>query len=279
MLNRYIKCLLFPAIIAIVSCNDEKQNEQAAEVTETQPAEPTQVILPATLVNQYPHKASAYTEGLQFADGFMYESTGRYGQSYIYKYEAETGKLIKEYKLDDKYFGEGLTIIGDKMYVLTYKEKTGLIFDKNTFKQLGTFPIRTNEGWGMTNDSTHLICSDGTPYLYFLNPETFEEVKRLEVMDKYGPVSNINELEYINGYIYANKWETELILKIDPNSGKVVGQADLGRIRAQAGIPPKNSYVDSQPEVMNGIAYDKATNRIFITGKNWPKILEVKIDN
>lgn len=279
MLNRYIKGILFLVIIVVASCKDETQNEQPAAETETQPAEPTQVIIPVKLVNQYPHITTAYTEGLQFADGIMYESTGHYGKSYIYKYETETGKLIKEYKLDDKYFGEGLTIIGNKMYVLTYKEKTGLIFDKNTFKQLGTFPIRTNEGWGMTNDSTHLICSDGTPYLYFLNPETFEEVKRLEVMDKYGPVSYLNELEYINGYIYANQWETEFILKIDPNSGKVVGQADLSRIRAQAGIPPNNKYDETQPEVMNGIAYDKATNRIFITGKNWPKILEVRLDN
>src|SRR5690606_15516749 len=144
--------------------------------------------------------------------------------------------------------------------------------------QLGEFPIKAKEGWGLTNDSTHLIYGDGTAALYFIDPTTFSEVRRVQVTDQYGPVGNINELEYINGYIYANQYETDFILKIDPATGNVLGQADLRRIRSQAGIAPASAR-EGQPEVMNGIAYDKENNKIYITGKNWPKILEVKLDN
>lgn len=266
------------ATLAMTTCKDEPEQQQAEKPVESEVATIVTRKIPYTLLKQYPHRADAYTQGLQYVDGYMYECTGHYGQSHLYKYELETGKILKEYKLDDKYFGEGLTVLGDKIYVITWREKTGLIFDKETFQPAGSFSLETSEGWGLTNDSTHLVYSDGTPYLYFLDPATFKEVKKVEVRDQYGPVGNINELEYINGYVYANKWETEFILKIDPNTGHVVGQADLRNIRTQAGIPAR-SYNEAQPEVMNGIAYDKPGNRIFITGKNWPKILEIKLDN
>lgn len=280
MYNQYSRLIIIVMIVVFaMSCNNEGEESQSTEEPPVQqPVQPSQEVIPVLLVNQYPHMVSAYTEGLQFVDGLMYESTGQYGRSYLYKYELGTGKVISEYKLENKYFGEGMTVMGDIIYMLTYREHTGFMFDKNTFKLLGKFPVRTNEGWGLTNDSTHLIYGDGTAGLYFLDAKTKEEVKRLQVTDRYGPVVNINELEYINGYIYANKYETELILKIDPNTGKVVGQADLRRIRAQAGVAP-SSHISGQPEVMNGIAYDKENNRIYITGKNWPKILEVKLDN
>lgn len=280
MYNQYSRLIIISAIIVFaVSCSDDTEKKQSTdEVSVQQPAGPSKEVIPALLVNQYPHMVSAYTEGLQFVDGLMYESTGQYGRSYLYKYELGTGKVISEYKIDNQYFGEGMTVMGDVIYMLTYREHVGFMFDKNSFKLLGKFPVRANEGWGLTNDSTHLIYGDGTAAIYFLDPKTQEEVKRLQVTDKYGPVVNINELEYINGYIYANKYETELILKIDPQTGKVVGEADLRRIRRQAGIA-NNSHIDGQPEVMNGIAYDKENNRIYITGKNWPKILEVKLDN
>lgn len=280
MLLRYITCAFSIALLSMSSCKEDAiQNNNKTDTTTTQNKEETLESIQVKLVNAYPHKTDAYTEGLQLVDGIMYESTGHYGASYLYKYEPQTGKIIKELKLDNKYFGEGITVMGDNIYMLTYREKIGLIFDKNTFQQKGTFSYANEEGWGMTNDSTHLIFSDGTPYLYFLDPATFKQVKRIEVTNPYGLlVSKINELEYINGYIYANQWETELILKIDPATGKVIAQADIRPIRAQAGIPP-NRGQEGAPEVLNGIAYDKTNNRIFITGKNWPKILEVTLDN
>lgn len=276
---RYIRqaAIMMSVVIIASSCGEDVKQEEPKEVTKPTPGIVTKRI-PFTLLKEYPHKTTAYTEGLQYVDGYMYESTGQYGNSYIYKYDLQTGKVLKEYKMDDKYFGEGLTVLGDKMYVLTYRAQKGFVFDKNTFKQLGSFNITAAEGWGMTNDSTYLIYSDGSPNLYYLDPQTFNEVKRLQVMDKYGLVGNINELEYINGYIYANQWERDNILKIDPANGHVVAEFDMRRIRTQAGIP-ENRGMPGQAEVMNGIAYDKATNRIFVTGKNWDKTLEVKLDN
>lgn len=277
MLKRYIKGMLLLTVVTVAACNDEPEQKPAEETTPVAETEAPAVI-PVTLVNMYPHNNTAYTEGLQYVDGVMYESTGHYGQSKLYKYDPATGKIAQEVKLDDRFFGEGITVMGDKIYMLTYKEKQGLIFDRNTLKQAGSFTYPNAEGWGMTNDGTNLIYSDGTSVIYFMNPETFAQVKRIDVKDNFGPVGNINELEYINGHIYANQWETEYILKIDPNTGRVVGQADLRQVRNQAGIPP-NTHMDGAPEVLNGIAYDKDKNRIFVTGKNWDKLLEVKLDN
>lgn len=274
-----LSTILLVTIIALSSCQEDKPNETSnTNKEETAALEMMTKRIPFTLVNQYPHNKMAYTEGLQFVDGYMYESTGRYGLSFIYKYELNTGKVLKEYKFEDKYFGEGLTVMGDKMYALTYKAHKGFVFDKNSFKLLNTFTINANEGWGLTNDSTNLIYGDGTSALYFLDPNTFNEVKRLTVTDKYGAVNGVNELEYINGYIYANQYERDYILKINPETGKVEAECDLRQLRRQANIP-QVSHRENEPEVMNGIAYDKANNRIFITGKNWDKILEVKLDN
>lgn len=275
-----LHCTSILLTASLISCgdNEHKQEQQSPEKNETRTDELMTKRIPFRLVKQYPHNKTAYTEGLQYVDGFMYESTGHYGASFIYKYELETGKVLKEYKFDNKYFGEGMTIMGDKMYALTYRAQVGMVFDRHTFKKLGEFKINAREGWGLTNDSTHLIYGDGTSALYFLDPETLTEVKRMQVSDNYGPVNGINELEYINGYIYANQYERDYILKIDPSTGKVLAECDLRRIRAQAGIP-RNEHREDQPEVMNGIAYDKEQNRIFITGKNWDKILEVKLDN
>jgi glutamine cyclotransferase len=277
MLKKFVSLSLCITIITFAACNEEVKEEPAEDVKPVV-VQDAPAVIPVTLVNMYPHNTTAYTEGLQYVDGVMYESTGHYGRSFLYKYEPTTGKVIKEVKLDNKFFGEGMTVLGDKIYMLTYREKTGLIFDKNTLQQIGTFSYPNAEGWGMTNNDTNLVYSEGTAYIYFMNPSTFEVIRKIEVRDNYGIVSNINELEYINGYIYANQYETEFILKIDPNTGKVVGQADLRHIRKQAGIPP-NTHAEGQPEVLNGIAYDKEKNRVFVTGKNWPLLLEVKLDN
>lgn len=268
---RYSTILCF-LLFALTSCEDENTRGSKNPVSEEEPS--MTPLISYKLINQYPHSTDAFTEGLQYVDGHMYESTGQSGTSYLIKYELETGKELQRFDLEDKYFGEGMTVMGDKIYMLTYKSKTGFVFDKNTFKLLKTFPFNTKEGWGMTNDSTNLIYSDGTPNIYFLNPESLQEVRKIEVRDNYGPVIHINELEYINGYIYANQWNTNLILKIDPQAGKVVAHANLSNIRRQAGLNP-TGYED----VLNGIAYDKENNRIFVTGKFWPKTFEIKLDN
>lgn len=274
--KRWSSALLLAAML-IAACNDAPEKSTA-----TAPPEATDVVVPAVIsyniVNQYPHDTKAFTEGLEFKDGFLYESIGQYEKSDIRKVDLTTGKVLQSTKMDDKYFGEGLTILNGKIYQLTYREGKGFVYDFATLKQESSFPFHTQEGWGMTNNGTHLIFCDGGSTLYFTDPATSKVVKQLAVTDERGPVNEINELELIKGYIYANQWRADIILKIDTLTGKVVGRADLSAIRQQAGIPPFSGREDG-PDVLNGIAYDAATNRIFITGKNWPKLFEVRLDN
>ena len=276
-MNHTAKIILLLAALSITSCKDEQGGEEGKETTTTETTPQPTPILNVSIVNQYPHDVTAFTEGLEYVDGFIYEGTGNYGESDLRKTELKTGKVVLQHKMDARYFGEGITVMNGKIYQLTYKV---IVYDQKTMKQLQTFPLFTNEGWGMTNDGKHIIFSDGSVNIYFVDPNTFKEVKRISVSDNYGPVSNINELELINGFIYSNQWQTDYILKIDTASGKVVAQANLTNLRAQAGIPPVNQRTDEgDPEYLNGIAYDKAGNRIFITGKYWPKLFEVKLDN
>jgi glutamine cyclotransferase len=277
-MNHTAKIILLLATLFIASCKDEQKQNETRDTTTDAP-EPTP-ILNVSVVNQYPHDVAAFTEGLEYIDGVIYEGTGNYGESDIRKTELKTGKILQQQKMDAKYFGEGITVMNGKIYQLTYKEHTGFVYDQQTMKQLQTFSMFTSEGWGMTNDGKHIIFSDGTSNIYFMDPNTFKEVKRISVSDNFGPVSNINELELINGFIYSNQWQTDYILKIDTATGKVVAQANFANLRTQAGIPPVNARTaEGEPENLNGIAYDKAGNRIFITGKYWPKLFEVKLDN
>lgn len=269
---------LLAAVLMLSACGDEPEEKKETPKEETPVDTYVPKVISYQLINQYPHSTTAFTEGLEYVDGYLYEGTGQYGRSDIRKTELTTGKVIKDLKVSDQYFGEGITVMGDKIYQLTYREKKAMVYDKNTFKLLQTFPTFTNEAWGMTNDGTNIIYGDGSDQLYFVKPEDFSIIKTLKVNDRFGPVSYINELEYINGFIYANQWQTDLILKIDPNSGKVVAHADLTTLRARTGIPAPGMD-ENAPEVMNGIAYDKENNRIFITGKNWPKLFEIKLDN
>jgi len=270
--------LLLALTLLLGACNNEKPAEQTT--TETAPAEAVVVPTPISynIVNQYPHDPKAFTEGLEFHDGFLYESVGQYGESDVRKVELTTGKVLQSTKMDARYFGEGLTLLNDKFYQLTYREGKGFIYNARTLKQEGSFPFPTQEGWGMTNNGTHLIFNDGGNVLYFMDPATGNIVKQLAVTDEHGPVYRINEMELIKGFIYANQWQLDLLLKIDTATGKVVGRVDLSGLRQQTGIPPLSGDEDA-PEVLNGIAYDATGNRIFITGKNWPKLLEVKLDN
>jgi glutaminyl-peptide cyclotransferase len=265
------------ALLAIAACNNNKPAENTSAGTEAN-ALPVPAAISYSIVNEYPHDPNAFTEGLEYKDGCLYESTGQYGMSDIRKTDLKTGKVLLSTKMDAKYFGEGMTILNNKIYQLTYREGKGFVYDANTLKQEQTFSFNAPEGWGMTNDGTYLIYDDSRNVLHFMDPNTFSEVKQLKITDEHGPVNEINELEMIHGYIYCNQWQTDYILKIDTATGRVVGRADLGGLRQQAGIAPPTGRMHG-PDVLNGIAYDAQGNRIFITGKNWPKVLEVKLDN
>ena len=221
------------------------------------------------VINAYPHDKRAFTQGLVFEDGFLYEGTGLVGRSTLRKVKLETGKVVQGRKLPEQYFGEGITIYGNKIIQLTLRAKVGLVYDKESFELLGQFNYPT-EGWGITHDGRHLIRSDGTSTLYFLNPETFERASRIEVADGDGPVSGLNELEYVQGQIYANVWRTDRIARIDPKTGRVTGWIDLGGL---LGTEARGQLVD----VLNGIAYDAENDRLFVTGKLWPKIFEIEL--
>lgn len=270
--------LLLSGILLLASCNSNNApvNQPVSTIDSNAVTIPT--VIPCSIVNEYPHDPAAFTEGLEYKDGFLYESTGQYGSSDIRKVDVKTGKVLLSQKMDKRYFGEGITLLNGKIYQLTYREGKGFIYDQATLKPTGSFTFSAPEGWGMTNNGTQLIYDDGTNVFRYIDPVTFKEVKQLKVTDEHGPVNELNEPELIRGYIYANQWKTDLILKIDTTTGHVVGRADLAALRQAAGIAPP-SRDPHGPEVMNGIAYDAANNRIFITGKNWPKLLEIRLDN
>lgn len=281
-LRRSSSLLLLPVIMQVMACNGNKSetagNTTPGESASTPAAEAGVKLISWDIVKEYPHDPKAFTEGLEYKDGVLYESTGEYGTSEMRKTDLATGKVTASTKMENKYFGEGLTVLNGKIYQLTYREGKGFVYDQKTLKQTGTFAFNTPEGWGMTNDGRNLIFDDGTNVLHYMDPATFKEVKQLKVTDEYGPVDEINELEMIKGYIYANQWQKDVILKIDTATGKVVAKADMSTLRERGAIPPMTGR-KGDPEVLNGIAYDAATNKIFITGKNWPKMFEVKLDN
>lgn len=223
-------------------------------------------------VNSFPHDTAAFTEGLQYIDGVLYESTGTEGKSTLRKVDLASGKIIKSLSLKPEYFGEGVTVLGDTIYQLTWKNHVGFVYKKEDFSLIKTFNVPF-EGWGMTSDGKNLYISDGTNTIHIYDPHTLKELTRISVEDNNGLLSNVNELEWIDGYIYSNVFETNYILKIDPSTGNVVGKADLTQ-QIQAALPG----FDFQYNVLNGIAYDAATKKIYITGKNWPKLFEVRFN-
>lgn len=222
------------------------------------------------VVNVYPHDPEAYTQGLVYHGGFFYEGTGLQGHSTIRKVRLQTGKVQKSHNLAAKYFGEGITICQNKLIQLTWRSNTGFIYDLQTFRLLGTFSYQT-EGWGITCDSKHLIMSDGTAALRFLDPRTYKIMKQIEVRDRGNILLNINELEYIKGEIYANVWGTGYIVRISPQTGQVLGWIDLRVLYSLVGNSRKI-------DVLNGIAYDAKGDRLFVTGKYWPNIFEIRLE-
>ncbi|HEX7482051.1 MAG TPA: glutaminyl-peptide cyclotransferase [Candidatus Bathyarchaeia archaeon] len=218
------------------------------------------------IIKMYPHDATAFTEGLVFNEGVLYESTGEYGSSSLRQVNLEDGVVQHEVLLPKQYFGEGLTIVNGSLVQLTWQNKIGFIYDKETFGSLGNFSY-SSEGWGLTFNGSELIMSDGTSKLTFLNPVTFQIVGQVSVHDGNTPITNINELEYVNGNVYANIWMQQKIAVINPQTGTVKGWIDL------TGIYQSNNLDD----VLNGIAYDPQTNRLLITGKDWPNLYEITI--
>ena len=220
------------------------------------------------LVKSYPHNKTSFTEGLEIHGGFIYESTGENGKSMLLKSILNTGKTIQSVKLADKYFGEGITIFANKIFQLTYKTQVGFMYKLENMALIDSFHFESTEGWGMTHDEQYLIMSDGTSSLTYLNPTTLKTVKKLQVYDDKNPVIYLNELEYSEGYIYANIWTTNLIVKIDSETGKVISKIDLEGILSM-------SDTRNQVDFLNGIAIDPITKKMYVTGKLYPKIFEI----
>jgi len=233
------------------------------------------IIYGYEIVNIYPHDKKAYTQGLEYYNGFLYETTGRRGQSTLRKVDIKTGKILKKIDLDEKYFGEGMTILNNKIYWLTWKAKKGFVYDLETFKLEKEFSYgKSAEGWGLTNNGTDLIKSDGTNKIWFLDAENLQEKKSIQVYTTDRSVADINELELINGKLYSNKWQKNTIVIIDIETGIAEGLADLRLLEKEMS---KTQKLEHQDEVLNGIAYDKENDRLFVTGKNWANLYEIKL--
>ena len=222
------------------------------------------------VVHQYPHDVKAFTQGLLFVDGALYESTGRYGESTVRRVSLTDGKVEKSTALANKYFGEGLVNWNDRLINLTWRSNTALVFDKQSFKEVGRFTYK-GEGWGLTQNGKHLVMSDGTPEIRFLDPESLKKISRITVNYNNQAIGRINELEWVKGEIFANVWQSDWILRIDPKSGNVLGLIDM------KGLLPKGTVSDPLDHVLNGIAYDAEQDRLFVTGKKWPSLFEIKL--
>ncbi len=221
------------------------------------------------IIARYNHDKQAYTQGLVYADNIFYESTGQWGLSSLRKVNPLTGEVLQIVRQDKEYFSEGIAVYNNKIVQLTYTNQIGFVYDKNSFSMIGKIYYKNREGWGLTYDGKHIIMSDGSHKLFYMNPETFSEEKVVEVFNNVGAEIRINEMEYINGFIYANIYTSDRIIKIEPNTGRVIAEINMsGLLKAK----------DKHPEidVLNGIAWDSKTDRIFVTGKNWPKLFEVK---
>ncbi|MFA9409318.1 MAG: glutaminyl-peptide cyclotransferase [Candidatus Dadabacteria bacterium] len=268
-MTRYLKCSIATLVLVIgfsiynLSYLEAFRNYAQAEDTSNS------VVYGYKIINTYPHDTESFTQGLIIDNGFLYESTGLNGRSSIKIVYLETGKAIKSHKLADKYFGEGITIVDDKIIQLTWRSKKGFVYDKDSLKLLRTFSYQT-QGWGITYDGKYLILSDGSNILYFMDPKSFVVVGKLEVYDDNGEVSKLNELEYINGEIYANIWGKDLIARINPKTGFVSSWIELDGLLSKE---DKKKGVD----VLNGIAFNPQNGTLLVTGKLWPKIFEIEI--
>jgi glutaminyl-peptide cyclotransferase len=266
--KQFSSCLI--PVLLLCSCGSNP--DKPAVTTDVVPAIPS---LGYQVVKTFPHDTTLFTEGFTVHDGQLYESTGSpqelpQTRSMVGPIDTLTGKMQNKIELDkNTYFGEGIVFLKGKLFELTYKNHVCFVYDAKTFKPAGQFNFDNNEGWSLTTDDSVLIMDDGTDKLTFIDPTTYKPIKKLQVIQNGVPRDSLNELEYIKGYIYANIWQNNTIVKIDPATGKVVGTLDLGNLVFDA----RNKY--STAEVLNGIAYDKANDKIYVTGKLWPTIYEI----
>lgn len=228
-------------------------------------------VIPYTVVKAFPHDKAAFTQGLVIEYGRLFESTGQEGASWIAEVNLSTGVQDKKVTLDSMYFGEGITILGDNIYQLTWKSKTGFVYDVNTFQKVTSFSYE-HEGWGITHNGKNLIVSDGTNKIHFLDTATLKEVSALEVKENGVGVDKLNELEFIEGYLFANRWMTNEVLKIDLSNGDVVGKLDLTELAREA------NQTNPSADVLNGIAYEKKSGLLLVTGKWWPFLFALRLD-
>ncbi len=279
-----LSILIAGAVLLIVFLdNEDIPNANHESFTPTIAFTPTPVFTPSPaatrteeftpvmtyeVLNIFPHDPQAFTQGLVYHEGYLYESTGLYGESSLRKVELETGEVLRKVDLSEAYFAEGLALYEDRLFQLTWREGTGFIYGLEDFSLIDQFVYQT-EGWGLTHDGERLIMSDGTNNLYFLDPNTLQITKTLEVTFMGEQIVRLNELEYIRGEIYANIWQTDYIVRIDPTTGDVLGWIDLG------GILPKD--LRGGTDVLNGIAYDQEGDRLFVTGKFWPQLYEIQL--
>lgn len=272
-MTRFLPVLFI--IILITSCNNERTSRLHSQNKDTNGLS----LIKYTITNTYPHSIESYTEGLIFHDDKLFESTGSpedypNTRSVIGSVNLKTGEIDVKVEIDrNKYFGEGILFFKNKLYQLTYKNQLGFIYDAKDFKQIGTFSYTNKEGWGMTTDGNSIIMSDGTNFITYWDPDSLKVIKKLNITYNGSSALYANELEFINGFIYANIWTTNYIAKIDPLNGKIVGLVDLTTLflKARKGNP--------QSEATNGIAYDSKRNEIFVTGKFWPFIFEIRFQN
>lgn len=280
--------LLFITITLALTaaCSGASNGGNAVKSPTPKPAQTPLPVYGYEVVNTYPHDPKAFTEGLFYHDGFLYESTGEKGQSQLRKVELETGKVVQKWDLPREDFGEGISMIGDKIYMLTWQQGLGRVFDAKDFKLLKEFSY-VGEGWGMTTDGTFLYLTQGTHVIKVMDPETFKTVRTIPVMREDGrPLMQINELEWIKGELWANVWHSEqrdilgkpnYIARIDPTTGKLLGWIDLGGISPDDQPKSDDPYDPKAENTLNGIAYDAAKDRVFVTGKNWKKLFEIKL--
>lgn len=271
--SKIIACILL--VLAFAACKKDNKGKESTTTTTTTTSPQTVKLINHTLVGQTPHDVGAFTEGLLFYDGKLFESTGspeeiKMTRSLIGEVDLKTGEIKVKAEIDrDKFFGEGITFLNNKLYQLTYKNQLCFIYDAKTFKQIGSFKYTNAQGWGMTTDGKSLIMSDGTDKIYYWNPENYKVEKTLNITANGRPQENINELEMINGYIYANIWLTNQIAKIDPATGAIIGVLDLSAIENDA--RSKNPRMAE----MNGIAYNSTNGLVYVTGKFWPYIYQI----
>lgn len=266
------KILAALSLFLFVACNNGNNDTNSSNPVEDN-SNPAPPLLSYNIVKVYPHDTSFFTEGLIWYNNSLYESTGMEGESRLVKTDLNSGKIVQQNRMLPQDFGEGIAIINNKIYQLTYRQHKVYVYDLTTFKQIKelNWPY---EGWGMTTDGKQLIISTGSSNLYFVNPDSFKIVNTVSVTNNYGPVGQINELEYVKGIIYSNVWMQNIILKIDPQTGKVLGQLDMQNLLQGSSIMLNNANDD----VLNGIAYDSTKNSFYITGKRWPALFEIKLN-